>query len=627
MKVPLHWLREYVDFPSEKELGENLTSIGYMQDGPIEDIAGDRVLDLEVRQNRSDGLSMIGVAREVSAVFKTELQQQHSEELPAASISEDLKISITDSKLCFRFNALRIKNVKIVPSPEWLQQRLAAYGIKSINSVVDITNFVMIELGQPLHAFDAQKLAQPELTVRSANEGEEITVLSGKKVSLTPDDIVIVSNDKLVAVAGIIGGVAESVSDATTDIILEAATYNQASIRRTTLRHTLRTEASTRLEKFLHPELTELALARALQLIKEISGGELLAHTDVYPHPQESITLHVRRARLNRIAGFEIPLTIAEEILERLEIKVTEKDEDSLTVTVPYFRTDIEQEDDVIEEILRLHGYTLIPEHLPHAAVPKSLQSEAYTVEEDIRNILVAAGYDEQITEPLTDEQDSVLQPVRLQNSLTAEKTMLRTSLLNSLLKVVHNRQRYRQTDITVFEVGKIYFKEGENYKEERVIGLATAGVTSSYTFIKGAVELVFTRLGFEYSENTVKIDQPEEGVYIAQINLSQVLTSPRQKAVRVLTSPPQVLFQDFSFTVAKEVKVGEVLQTVKKVTPLITQVLLGEDPRDKDEHTKSIFLKVTFSSTEKTLSSEDVEPLRQQVIEALKSQFNAYFA
>lgn len=626
MKVPLTWLREYVDFPSEEALAKKLTAIGYMQDGPIQDVAGDRVLDLEVRQNRADGLSLLGVAREVAAVFATELRQPTVTEVTPAAESSQLHIEIPDPQLCYRFNAIKIVGVKVAPSPQWLQDRLTAYGIKSINNIVDITNFVMVELGQPLHAFDADQITDETLIIRAARSGEEITVLGKRQIKLVEDDIVIADPKKVLSTIPI-GGLHSGVSDQTTSIILETATYNQASIRRTSLRHNIRTEASTRLEKFLHPQQTEIALARALQLIKELAGGEVVAHVDAYPNRQELPQLTVRQSRLNRIAGFEIELDQAAILLERLEIPVLEKREDALVVSIPYFRTDLEQEDDIVEEILRLHGYDAIPERLPQLAPPKSLQSLAYTLEEKARDILVAAGYDEQITEPLTEEDTPQLDPVRLQNSLNTEKTMLRTTLEHSLVRVIKNRKRYRHSEIAVFEVGKIYFLAEGQFKEERVIGIAVTGTQASYMSIKGAMELVCNRLGYEYDAELVKVSVPEDGVFVAQLNLSRLLEKSVQVSTRVLTTPPQVLFQDFSFTVAEKVLVGDVIQEVKKVNELITTVTLGEEPRGKGENKKSIFLKVTFSSEHKTLSSEEVEPLRQEIVQVLQDTFQAEFA
>ena len=298
-----------------------------------------------------------------------------------------------------------------------------------------------------------------------------------------------------------------------------------------------------------------------------------------------------------------------------------------MTVQVPYFRTDIEQEDDVIEEVLRLYGYDKIPEQLPPVAPPTSLQSKAYTTEEKVRDILVAVGLDEQITEPLTLEENPLLAPVVLQNSLNSEKTMLRTTLQHSLVSVLKNRVRYRQVEPAVFEIGKIYFQENDTNVEKRVVGMAVILKENGYSKIKGIVEILFARLGYEYQPALVTIVQMRADLYFAELQLEKLLELPAQLPAKVLTTPPQVLFQDFSFQVAQEVQVGEVLAALHHVSDLVTKVSLGESPRIITETHKSLFVKVTFSSEQRTLSAEEIEPLRLEMIQVLQEKFNAHFA
>jgi phenylalanyl-tRNA synthetase beta chain len=284
MIVPISWLNEYIDGPTDaQELAEKFTFIGYMLDHPVYQVGDDYILDLEVRQNRSDCLSLIGLARELGAVIDKHVMMPQILDLSNVS-SGKTKINIENAELCYRFNTLTISNIENKQSPDWMKKKLESYGIKSINALVDITNYVMIELGQPLHAFDAHKISNKELTIRTARENETITLLGNKSVNLTQDDLIIADASGPIAIAGIMGGDEKGISESTTEIILEAATYSQANIRRSTIRHDIRTEASTRLEKFLHPDLTELALSRAAQLIKDVIGGEIVDHSDQYPH-------------------------------------------------------------------------------------------------------------------------------------------------------------------------------------------------------------------------------------------------------------------------------------------------------------------------------------------------------
>ena len=625
MKVPLSWLKEYVSFEDEKEVARLLTSIGYMQDGPIKDSAGDRVLDLEVRQNRSDGLSLIGVAREVAAVLNTDLKLPSTATI-VANIPSQQKITIADDTLCYRFQAIVLNDIQVQASPSWLQQCLVAYGIQPINNVVDITNYVMVEFGQPLHAFDADLLPSLDLTIRAARPDEELAVLSGENVVLVSDDIIIASGENPVALAGVKGGKASSVVNTTTQIVLEAATYNQASVRRSSIRHALRTEASTRLEKFLHPDLTQVALERAVQLLQDLTHAKIISHTDIYPNPQPAITITMRLARLNRVAGVSLSLVKAAELLEKLQVSVIAQTEQDLTVRVPYFRTDLDQEDDIIEEVVRLNGYDKIPEHLPQQASPKNIQSSAYALEETVRDLLASMGFDEQITEPLTLEHQPVLEPVALQNSLTSEKTMLRTTLSQSLLKAVVNRKKFHHTSINVFEVGKIYFLAAGTPQEKRVVGLVSSGGMASFESVKGVVELLLVRLGYAYDPQFVEIKMLAVDSVFAQIDLDALLLQKSNDVIeKVLIYPPQVLYQDFSFTVALDAQVGPILAAIQAAHPLISRVRLGEAPFVKNGR-KSLFVKVTFGNDVQVLSSAEVEPQRLAIVALLTDTFSAHF-
>lgn len=627
MKVPLSWLQEYVDVPADPlELGRKLTSIGHMQDGPIKEVAGDRVLDLEIRQNRSDCYSILGIAREAAAVLETDLTvpAEYKQDLP--SVPSVTKIEIADPELCYRFNAVTLENVKVADSPDWLRQKLEAYGMKSINNVVDITNLVMLEIGQPLHAFDRDKIVNDTLRMRPAKEGEELTVLGNQRLSLTADDLVIADTDKAVALGGVIGGEHTGVSQQTTSIILETANYNQAIVRRTALRYDLRTEASTRLEKFLHPELTELALRRAVGLLIEHAGAKLVSHTDAYPQPLNEQFVVLKHSAIQRLGGIEISLDEAKKLLERLGIP-SEEETGALKVRIPIFRTDLEQEADLVEEVLRLYGYDRIPEHLPLAPPPRDLQSPIHVLEEEIRDILIAAGYDEQITEPLTNEAHPEKEPVRLQNSLTSEKVMLRTTLRDTLFQAVVTRRKYRSEDIRVFEVGKIYYQESGEYKEPATLGIILAGKMASYQQIKGVIECVFTRLNRVYDSGLVQIKQLPKSMptFYAQLDLQSLTDLPKQETQIVRISPPQRIFEDFSILVPKATAVGELIQAAKELDPLLYSVELGESPREQGEK-KKVFLKVAYHNPEKTLSTQDVAPIRDALMKMLWEKFNAEY-
>lgn len=618
MKVPINWLSQYVELPAEvPELTRQLTAIGHMQDKPPVEVGRDVVLDLEVRQNRSDCLSMIGVAREAAAILNRPLQLKPAEiELPTASEVAGVWI---ETEQCYRFHSLTIKGLKIEPSPEWLTQRLEAYGIKSINNVVDITNYVMVEWGEPLHAFDASKVVG-QLRARQARAGETLTVLGNKTITLDPADIVIADDQQILALGGVIGGTAAAVTNKTTDIILEAATYNQANIRRTSLRHSLRTEASLRHEKFLHPELTVEALRRAASLLVELAGAKITAHGDSFPHPAAPVVVSLNIARMHQLNGLTIPTAEAVAILERLGIDVIEQTTDSLTVRVPYFRTDLVLEEDIYEEVLRIYGYDQVPDRLPSTPPPADITSALFVLEEELRDALVGFGWDEVITEPLTNEAVSVRPPVVLQNSLNADKTMLRTTLRYGLEQALAYHRKFRKPEIKLFEVGKVYFMVGDRQHEERWLAGVMAGSQTSFLTIKGAVETLLIKLGFRYDPELVSIMLGRDCWYF-ELPEERLAVAARDAQPLVRTTVPQVLFQDFSWLLPAATPVGEVLQAISSLDPLVYRVELGEPPRHV-EAGKTVFIKVQYHQADGQITTEKAEPVRQQIVKLVAERW-----
>jgi phenylalanyl-tRNA synthetase beta chain len=641
MKVPINWLKDYVDLPDDlSQWSTKMTSIGHMQDGPAKEIAGDSVYDFEIRQNRSDCLSMLGIARESAVVLNTQLENPYTNLPELLNISAGIKVEINNSDICYRFNTVTIEGVKIAPSPQWLVDKLQAYGIKAINNIVDITNFVMVELGEPLHAYDRREIKNDHIIIRRATNGEQITVLGEKEIELTSDDLVIADPEKILAIAGIIGGHHSSIKEDTTSIILEDATYNQASIRRTSIRHSLRTEASLRHEKFLHAELAGWGLRRALALILEIAGGRVVDHTDAYPVKPQEIKIHFTEKNLKRV-GYAVPMDEVKRILAALEFTFNQINENELDVTPPYYRTDIELEEDIIEEVLRIFGYDNIPEQLPSTPPPKDIQSRQFMLEEKIKDILVTAGYDEQITDPLTKEQTPEHDPVVLQNSLNSEKTMLRTTLKHNLLRVTENQRKYRKRQVQVFETGNIYYVNHAQildknqpkadltrmtyikYKEQRMLGLVVSGKDVTYFHLKGVIELLYERMGVNYDENKIKIEKINsiEPTYFAEFSINDI--ELKEYVARPLYAHVQSIIQDISLFVPKKTKVGELLKDVKINSELIKKVTLVEDREVEDK--RSLLINIIFrSSDELNISHEDIEPIKQKIIKVLEEKYKA---
>lgn len=608
MKLPINWLREYLDFDKDpQKLIDKLTAIGHMQDGPPKKIADDIVYDLEIRQNRPDCLSIIGLAREAAAVLgkKIKYPKDYSKTLPDIKKSAGwrAKVEIQNEKLCYRFNTVTIEDLEIEESPSWLKKFLEAYGIKSINNVVDIANFVMVETGQPLHAFDAEKIAGKHLIIRSAKAKEKLRILGDRTITLSHEDLVIADPDGVIAMAGVIGGEETSVSGKTNSIILETATYNPATVRKTSLRHQLRTEASTRLEKFLHPHLTEIALARAAQLLLELTGGKVVDHTDEYPKKFADKKIPLNIQNLKKTAGIDFDEKTTNDILARLEI----------SETIPYFRTDLEQEADIIEEVLRIYGYDKIPETLPGNPPLRRLQSARYDLEEEIKDALAGFGFDEEITDPLTKEGHSVNKPIRLQNSLNADKVMLRTTLRESLVNALTQQKKYRKTSVNLFEIGKIYFLDGSKYEERQTLGVLLFNEDNPYLRLKGAIEALFDKLGYELP--TFQITKLDASMCFLELDIEQSFT--KRIKPQVLTSPPQLILEDLSFFVPDEAPVDEILYIVKNLSNLIYKVELGETPKSYGRDQKTLFLKLA-------LLPGNTKSIRDQIIKKLSSDYKA---
>lgn len=652
MIIPISWLNDYVDVPDDtQDLMERLTAIGHMQDGPAQSVTvpGDEngennddhqtnqdshysetVYDLEVRQNRPDCLSLLGIARETAAAYGLQVKwpPAYFSELPDLPVVTEVEIK--SNQLCHRFEVLTFDNVQIKTSPCWLKNKLISYGVKPINIVVDITNYVMIEIGQPLHAFDAQQITDQKLIVRPAQNQEKVVVLGGKEISLTNDDLVIADHQKILALAGVIGGESSRVQSHTTQVIIEAANYNQASIRRSAIRHLLRTEASSRLEKFLHPQLTTMALRRVKQLLEDLTGAQLIGHTDVYPQPVDDVTISVHPSEIKRLGGINISLDEVQKLLASEEIKSdiiasntsgqSYENNKILAVKVPYFRTDLEQEADIIEEILRLYGYENIPSQPLTAAVPPDRQSPFHQIEEQLRDWFVALGYDEQITEPLTTEEQPKRTPIKLENSLTSEKSMLRTTLQPNLMQVCNHRRKYRQQNIKLFEVGRIYFQEANENHEQHVVGALASAPNLTFLQIKGEVEAILAQLNYAYNNIFVSIsvvDDRQPTFYI-EINIDRLLAAQQQKP-SILTAPPQLVLQDFSLLAPAKLPVGQILELIKQINPLVYKVKLGELPQSNDNETKSVFINVSYHDPQRTLSTQDVEPVRENIIKQLQ--------
>jgi phenylalanyl-tRNA synthetase beta chain len=461
---------------------------------PLAEFMGDIVLELDVTPNLARCLSLIGVAREVAALTGQTLQlPAHSVQAAGEPVAGQVKVEIEDARLSARYSAMLIKGIRVGPAPGWMQRRLQYAGMRPINNIVDVTNYVMLEWGQPLHAFDYDALRRraggkaPVITVRPARTGEVITTLDGVRRELTPDNLVIADAASPVAIAGVMGGADTEVSPATTNILLESASFDFRSVRRTMKSLNLPSEASRRFSRDIHPELVKPAAERAAELMRLHAGGTVCRGiVDTYPAPVPPQTIRLEMAEVRRLLGMDFPLAEAVRILRALEFRVEEAGPDVLSVTTPPHRRDIQEGSaDLIEDLARIYGYDHLPATLLSGQLPRQQTNLPLALEERVRDILVTAGLQEVINYSLTTpEREQPLglpaaEYVRLQNPISVERVVMRHSVLAGVLEAAErNVKEISDVDIRFFEVGPVYLpRKGEKLPDEpRRLGIVMCG-------------------------------------------------------------------------------------------------------------------------------------------------------
>ena len=495
----------------------------------IFNIECDEVFEIGLTPNRADAMSHMGVARDLRAGI---LQRGTTSELITPSVSNfkvekrtlKIDIKVEDSKLVPRYCGVTISGVTVKSSPNWLQNRLKAIGLTPKNNIVDVTNYVLHELGQPLHAFDAAQIQGSKVIIKTLPTGTKFITLDDIERSLHEEDLVICDESGPLCLAGVFGGKTSGVSNETTTIFLESAYFNPVSVRKTAKRHTLSTDASFRFERGIDPSITEYALKRAALLIQEVAGGEITSDIiDVYPKRIEDFSVFIHFQKVNRIIGEEIKPETIKKILASLDIKVNSISDAGLGLLIPSYRVDVTREIDVIEEILRVYGYNnvTIPGKL-NATVSNSPRTEEYHIQNTIANQLCGLGFNEMMANSLTtpdyiglSQQLEAEQNVMMLNPLSNDLSAMRQSLLFSALEAVAFNNNRRRSDLKLFEFGKTYHKTAEGHLEEKHLTLTLTGNRSNeswikaqeksdFFLIKGYVMAILNRLGIE--QKTVAI-------------------------------------------------------------------------------------------------------------------------
>lgn len=673
MRILLDWLRDYVDLALPvDELCHRLTMAG------LESSLADNgtVLDAEVTPNRPDWLSVLGVAWEVAALSGGSVRSpQIDYEEDSSHIEERVSIAIEDADLCHRYSASLISGVKIGPSPRWMQERLLAAGMRPINNIVDITNFVMLEYGQPLHAFDWDKLSEGKVIVRRARNTERLATLDGVYRALMPDILVIADARYPIAIAGVMGGDETEVSGQTTSILLESANFYGSSVRRTSGRLGLRTEASIRFEKGISAELTVPALRRATRLILELAGGQAAAGVmDVYPVPAERPEIALTDEDLQGVLGIDWGLERAANTLSSLGFECRRRDS-ALLVRPPFHRTDVTMMEDVVEEVARIVGYDAIPVSTLRGPLPGPIEDPIRSLEEEVRDILIGYGLQDLVTYTLVSTQGlerarfSGVEPVRLANPMSREQEVLRPTLRANMLSALATNQRYGEESVWLFEAGKVFWpREADLPEERRMVGAAICGpqVAQSWTrgpaevdfyTAKGLVEGIFGYLGMAanfqpaddpfFAPGRVAIIRSGETVLgtvgevhplvkdefelqpktVCYFELSLAELLPHISRARRFLELPRYpgVAQDLSIVLDQSITNAQVIEIIQSF-PLVRRVTLfdvftgGQLSPDK----KSLTYSLLYQSPERTLTGEEVAEVHRQIVARLEHELGA---
>ncbi len=475
MQISLEWLQEYVEIKENAEkLKQDLTMTGLLVEG-VTEVHGSSVFEIEVTSNRPDCLSHIGIAREVSAIYKRPLRYPPVQEaLTIAPERIPYELVIEDPDLCPRYVGVVLDGIHMEPSPIWMQRRLEAAGMRPLNNIVDITNYVLLEMGHPLHAFDFDRVRRGKIVVARARKGSRMETLDGIERALDDEMLLINDGEGPVGIAGVMGGLNSEISQSTTRVLLESAYFNPASIRRTSKKLGLSTEASYRFERGADWNNTIPAIARTCILLEELAGGRIAGSLqDIYPDTIDPVCISLKKENAESLLGVELTHEFIESTLRGLKFKIEKEGNDSWIVTCPSYRADMELEADLIEELARYYGYQNIPATLPSSR-SIGMHSPGFDLQNRVRDILLGYGYSEAINLSFAQESDDrefASRPagrVAISNPLTSDTQFMRTSLAPGLVRSAKRNFNFSQRLIRLFELGKVYASGPEGIPVER---------------------------------------------------------------------------------------------------------------------------------------------------------------
>jgi len=661
MIVSTNWLKEYVNLSmTVDELTDRLTLTGLNLEG-VENIDDDVAIDLEVTSNRPDCLGHIGVAREISVLWEQELKKPPVDLKESGTKVDQLtSVAVECPDLCPRYTARVIRGVKIGPSPAWLTNRLKSLGIAAINNVVDISNYVMMESGQPLHTFDFAKLTGQKIIVRHSQPGEKFTAINHQEYELAEGTCVIADEQRAVALAGVMGGADTEVSAETTDLLIEAADFDLLTVRNTARRHNLQSDSSYRFERGVDPEGIDWASRRCCQLILELAGGELADGViDVAQPAEPRPTIKLRFPELPRILGIEVATEKVQKILAELGCEETHICDHCIKAIPPSWRADLTREIDLIEEIARIHGYEQIPEDsgVKMVASQRTLEDRVY---DQVRGVLTTAGFDEAMTLSAVDRKWvdmfrpwSTEDPLVVGMPILRRADCLRQTLVPSLLAARRTNETLSNSIIELFEIANIYLAQPGQIPAQRRMLAITSG--SDFAAVKGVIEALVAKvapgchlevsqyddkffatgrgaqislgghqIGFLGEVSQAGLDQFElrSGTTIAEFNLDMLVEAAVPIRAALSLSPYPPVGRDLNIVLDESVCWADVERIVRTGGgELLESIAYQETYRDADRlgaDKKSILLSIVFRSATETLTNEQADEVRDRIVGAL---------
>ncbi|MCX7857662.1 MAG: phenylalanine--tRNA ligase subunit beta [Deltaproteobacteria bacterium] len=646
--------------PDEVEVGFLLENLSWTKDF---------ILDVNCAPNRGDLLSILGIAREVASITKSKIRlPDFKMEDKGEDIKDYISLNVLDLDACPRYVLRMIEDVKITQAPYWMRWRISKCGMRPINSVVDITNYVMLELGQPLHAFDYELLRERKIEVRVSTDNFTFRTLDGQERAIHPGDLLICDGLGPVAIAGIMGGENSEIRDTTKIVALESAFFNPFFIRRTARRMGIRSEASLRFEKGIDMDGVDYASKRAIYLMEKLSGGRVIGGKLETKKERDKKTIYVNIGRLNEVLGTNFEKKVIKDTLESIYINAKKEDEAGFLFEIPSFRHDLNEYMDIVEEVARIKGYETIPETLPVIELKRLKSTKREVIEKITREYLFGAGFyeiinfsffgEKDISAFLIGRSDKRGKPIRIMNPISKEFSFMRTFLSPGILRTVGYNTKRGEKNLRVFEFGHIFFDEENTLPlQKKSLAFAMTGKErdlfwrerfTEYDFfdIKGVLEGLMQTLGLKFSltetketflvntdsadisvggtrigwigelrEEVLKAYEIEQRLFIAELDFDAIVDlADVDRKVRPISKYPYA-FRDFSFYVSEEIAVGHLTDKIKAISDLITSVVVFDVFR---KERRSVTFRVFFQSYEGTLRDEEIDLLQEIIIREL---------